>query len=166
MRILQLPPLQVLLAFVAFILMLLKITFGSNVGRSKKLPPGPQKLPIIGNLHHFIREPLPHQAMANLAVKYGPIMHLQLGQVSTIVITSAEMAKEVLKTHDLIFASRPHTVAAEIILHNFSIGFSPYGENWRKIRKISVLELLSPKRVLSFRPIREEEALKIIKEIS
>nr|UXF47984.1 cytochrome P450 CYP71-4 [Daphne genkwa] len=164
----QLPSLQVLLAFVAFMFMLLKIIRSSILAatRGKKLPPGPRTLPIVGNLHQFMGESLPHQTMAKLATKYGPIMHLKLGQVPTIVISSPEMAKQVLKTQDHIFASRPQIIAAEIILYNFSIGFLPYGETWRQIRKISVVEFLSPKRVLSFRPIREEEVSKIVEEIS
>ncbi|PON90268.1 Cytochrome P [Trema orientale] len=39
------------------------------------LPPGPMKLPSIGNFHNLLACSLPHQ-------KYGPLMHLKLGQVS------------------------------------------------------------------------------------
>ncbi|XVF77121.1 hypothetical protein PTKIN_Ptkin14bG0015200 [Pterospermum kingtungense] len=37
------------------------------------------------------------------------------------------------------------------------IAFSPYEDYWRRLRKICVLEMLSPKRVQSFSPIRDEE---------
>ncbi|KAJ1389770.1 Cytochrome P450 superfamily [Sesbania bispinosa] len=36
------------------------------------------------------------------------LWHLKLGEVSTIVFSSPEVAKEVLKTYDAIFAQRPH----------------------------------------------------------
>ena len=36
------------------------------------------------------------------------------------------------------------------------VAFAPYGERWRQLRKICMLELFSASRVLSFRHFREE----------
>ncbi|KAI5334146.1 hypothetical protein L3X38_024279 [Prunus dulcis] len=55
-------------------------------------------------------------------------MHLQLGEVSTVVVSVTEFAKEVLKTHDVIFASRPHILSVSIMTYSCtSIAFAPYG---------------------------------------
>ncbi|KAK4380321.1 hypothetical protein RND71_002183 [Anisodus tanguticus] len=150
-----------LFLFVCF-LFLFKKWKNSNNSHIKRLPPGPWKLPFLGSMLHMVGG-LPHRVLRDLAKKYGPIMHLQLGEVTVVVITSPEMAKQVLKTHDLAFASRPKLLAADIVLYKCSdIAFSPYGDYWRQMRKICVLEVLDAKNVRSFSSIRRDEALRLV----
>eukprot|EP01018_Ginkgo_biloba_P010277 Gb_28135 [translate_table: standard] len=130
----------------------------------KNLPPGPLGYPIIGNLHMLGKRP--HRALGALSEKYGPLMFLRLGSIPTVVVSSAKIAKEVLKTHDLVFASRPATSGSKYMLYNATdMAFSPYGDYWRQIRKACVVQLLSAKRIESFRFVREEEVNLMIKSI-
>lgn len=94
-------------------------------------------------------------------------MHLQLGEVSILIVSSAEAAEQVMKTHDIIFSYRPRLLCFRKLNYDCTdIVFSPYGDYWRQLRKICMMELLSSKRVQSFRSIREEEVLNLIKGIS
>ncbi|KAM6584278.1 hypothetical protein CsatB_011280 [Cannabis sativa] len=120
------------------------------------LPPSPPRLPLIGNLR--LLRTHPHHSLRTLLAKYGPLMLLQMGQVPTLVVSSSEMVKEIVKKHDVVFSDRPKTSAADIFCYgDQDVGFAPYGEYWRQARKICVLELLSHKRVQQFHLVRKEE---------
>ncbi|XP_071739914.1 premnaspirodiene oxygenase-like [Rutidosis leptorrhynchoides] len=108
----------------------------------------------------------PHYVLLNLARKYGPLMHLQLGEVSALIVSSPQVAKEIMITNDIAFANRPEIQASKIIIYNNSdIGFAPYGNYWKQLRKICTSELLSPKKVQSCFYIREEEVKIMIESI-
>lgn len=153
-------------AFILFLSILLKLIKKKSNQASLKLPPGPRPLPVIGNMHQLYGG-LIHHKLRDLAQKYGPVMHLQLGEVLTIVVTSPEAAKDVYKTHDAVFAQRPSCFESyRVISYDFTdIVFAPYGNYWRELRKICTVELLSPKRVQTFSSIRENEVLNLIKLI-
>ncbi|XP_051133887.1 salviol synthase-like [Andrographis paniculata] len=157
-----------LLTFFIFLAAFFKVILRSKTGETSNLPPGPRKLPLIGNLNHLLaRSATTHKVLSDLAAKHGPVMHLQLGQVSAVVISSAEAAQEVMKTHDTIFANRPWFVNTSIIFYKQKdIAFSPYGEYWRQLKKICTMELLSPKRVQWFQPLREKEFSNMCKWIA
>ncbi|KAL3512699.1 hypothetical protein ACH5RR_025416 [Cinchona calisaya] len=130
----------------------------------KNQPPSPPGLPIIGNLHQL--NSLPHYPLQEMAKKYGPIMLLKIGSMPTIIISSADAASQIMKTHDLIFSDRPFSSTANRLLYNMKdISVAPYGEYWRQLKSICVLQLLSNKRVQAFRNIREEETAIMMEKI-
>uniref|UniRef100_A0A1D1XU88 Cytochrome P450 71A1 n=1 Tax=Anthurium amnicola TaxID=1678845 RepID=A0A1D1XU88_9ARAE len=94
-------------------------------------------------------------------------MYLQLGRVPTVVVSSAQMAEEVLKTQDTKFCSRPNTTTTKRISYGFSdVVFSSYNSTWRELRKMTVSTLLNNRMVEGFRPVREEEIYRMIGSIS
>ncbi|KVI06507.1 cytochrome P450 [Cynara cardunculus var. scolymus] len=127
--------------------------------------PSPLGLPFIGNLH-LINPSSLHTSLWQLSKSYGPIVFINFGFIPAIVVSSANLAKEVLKPQDLIFCSRPSLLGVSKVTYNaHNVIFSAYNKNWREMRKIFVLHLLGPKRVPSFRHIREDEVSSAMKNI-
>ncbi|CAH9080169.1 unnamed protein product [Cuscuta epithymum] len=134
--------------------------------RGAKLPPGPSTLPLIGSMHHLAGA-FPLRRLRDLAEKHGPLIHVQLGEVSAVIASSPDMAKAIFKTHDLAFASRPKLMVPEIVGYNRSdIVFSPYGDYWRQMRKICIVELLSSKNVQSFGSIRLDQVSRLLDAVT
>ncbi|XP_047978368.1 6,7,8-trihydroxycoumarin synthase-like [Salvia hispanica] len=131
------------------------------------LPPGPPQLPLIGNLHQLGTVVDPHIYLYHLSKKYGPIMHMKLGSIPLLVISSAKLAKQVLKIQDLAFCSRPNLLGQQKLSYNSSdVGFTPYNDDFKEMKKMTRIHLLSNKRVQSYRPIREQEIAHMITNIS
>ncbi|XP_030535104.1 cytochrome P450 71AU50-like [Rhodamnia argentea] len=144
------------LVFALVVHLFMRALLWKKKSTKKKLPPGPRGFPILGNLHLLGQNP--HHDLHKLAQKYGPIMSLRLGFVPTIVISSPEAAELFLKTHDLVFASRPPQEAMKHMSYEQrNMSFAPYGPYWRNIRKMCTLELLSTAKVNSFESMRREE---------
>ncbi|CAL4995525.1 unnamed protein product [Urochloa decumbens] len=133
-----------------------------------KLPPGPWQLPVIGSLHHLLRNPLAHCAIADMARYFdAPIVYLRLGEIPMVVASSPDAAREIMKTHDLNFATRPFGPTSQAMMaEGEGLVFARYGAHWRQLRKICVLELLSARRVRSFRRVREEEIGRLVAAIA
>ncbi|WMV21323.1 hypothetical protein MTR67_014708 [Solanum verrucosum] len=154
-----------LVPLLAFILFLHWWFFSpSNTQKRLLLPPSPTKLPIIGNLHQL--GSLPHRSLHKLSKKYGPVMLLHFGSKPVIVASSVNAARDIMKTHDLVWSGRPKSSMTDGLFYGSKdVAFTPYGEYWRQIRSITVLHLLNNKRVQSYRRVREEEISNMIDKI-
>ncbi|CAA2962306.1 cytochrome P450 71A6-like, partial [Olea europaea subsp. europaea] len=158
------PSIVSLFAFVLCIVVLFKWYFNPVSKARKRLPPSPPKFPVIGNLHQLGL--YPHRSLQALSKHYGPLMMLHLGRFPAVIVSSADVAREIMKNQDLIFSNRPKSSILDKVLYGTKdIAFTPYGEHWRQVRSICVLQLLSNKRVQSFRHIREEETSLMIQKI-
>ncbi|XP_057419745.1 flavonoid 3'-monooxygenase CYP75B137-like [Lotus japonicus] len=132
--------------------------------QSPPLPPGPPGLPIFGNLLSL--DPELHTYFAGLARTHGPIFKLWLGSKLAIVVTSPSMARHVLKDNDAVFANRDVPAAARAGFYGGSdIVWNPYGPEWRMLRKVCVLKMLSATTLDSLYHIRRNEVSKMVRHL-
>lgn len=127
-------------------------------GKRSQLPPGPFPLPIVGSLLHVFSS-VPHRSLAKLSERYGPIVFLRLGSMPTVVVSSPEIAREFLQTHDKVFASRPAFESANRLSYgqDMAVATTRYGADWRELRKLYSLQLFTAKRIRQFQPIVADE---------
>ncbi|XP_021720165.1 cytochrome P450 71A4-like [Chenopodium quinoa] len=127
-------------------------------------PPSPPKLPILGHLPKLGE--LPHRTLKSWSERYGELMLIYLGSKPTLVVSSARVAKEIMKTHDASISNRGKFSINDKVLYNSrDVAASSYGEYWRQMKSIFVLQLLSNRRVRSFKGIREEETALLMEKI-
>ncbi|KAF8743880.1 hypothetical protein HU200_013523 [Digitaria exilis] len=132
---------------------------------TSKLPPSPPWLPLVGHLH--LIGDLPHRSLHALHLRYGGggrgLLLLQLGRRQTLAVSTAAAAADVFRHHDLAFSSRPHHAAAHKQTYGSrNISFAPYGDHWRRARKVAVVHLLSPRRVEASASARRAEAAALV----
>lgn len=162
---------KTLFLLVCFILSCFLIISTTRSRRRKSLtaaatPPGPPRLPIIGNINLVGKDP--HRSFANLSKTYGPVMTLKLGCLNTVVITSPEAAREVLRTHDQFLSNRGSNNSINSFNHQErSLVWLPSSSaRWKLWRKLSATLLFSPQRMEATKDLRMKKVKDLLSFMS
>ncbi|KAJ8516458.1 hypothetical protein ONZ45_g6243 [Pleurotus djamor] len=104
--------------------------------RQLPLPPGPSRLPIVGNLFNI---PKTHQWLQyqKWAAEFdSDILYTEVFGTPNIILNTLEAANELLNRRSAVYADRPRLRMLELMGQNFNFGILPYGERWRARRRI------------------------------
>ncbi|CAI7793110.1 unnamed protein product [Closterium sp. NIES-53] len=152
-------------AIIAALALYISATWLAFLRRRSSLPPGPSPWPILGNLPDLGF--LPYRGLAKLADRFGPIMTVWLGSVPSVIISSPEMAREVLKIQDKFCSSRPLLPFLAFLTHDGNdIVFSPSNDHWRMQRRLATLHLFSSRALQKSLPVRERETRDLLDAIA
>ncbi|KAJ4953421.1 hypothetical protein NE237_030253 [Protea cynaroides] len=154
-------------ALLILVSLLLIVQFRSELMIHKKsrvapapLPPGPAPWPIVGSIPELFRKkPVFRWILGLMKEMNTEIACFRFGSVHVIPVTCPEIAREVLKKQDAIFASRPITMGTEYSSRGFlSIAVAPWGDQWKKMRRVVASEVINPARLRWLLEKRREEA--------
>ncbi|KDO57269.1 hypothetical protein CISIN_1g045055mg, partial [Citrus sinensis] len=127
-------------------------------------PPSPPALPLIGHLH-LVGKVLP-KSFQTLARRYGPLMQIRLGASACVVVSNADVAKEIFKTQELNFSSRPEFGSSEYFIYRGSrFVLAQYGDYWRFMKKLCMTRLLAVPQLDMFIDVREQEKIKLVESV-
>ncbi|XP_015943681.1 cytochrome P450 78A5-like [Arachis duranensis] len=131
---------------------------------NKRSIPGPSGLPVLGLVSAFTGT-LTHRVLANLAetFKAKNLMAFSIGVTRFVISTNPNTAKEILNSS--AFADRPIKESAYELLFHRAMGFAPYGEYWRNLRRIATVHLFSPRRIAASGEFRARVGEHMVKEM-
>lgn len=126
--------------------------------------PGPSGIPVLGLLLTFTHSQT-HRLLAKLSKAFGAelLMAFSIGLTRFVISSRPDTARELLSSSD--FADRPVKESAYELLFHRAMGFAPYGEYWRNLRRISATHLFSPKRISAHGTFRKAMGADMISEI-
>ncbi|XP_015080791.1 isoflavone 2'-hydroxylase-like [Solanum pennellii] len=153
------------LFYIAIFSFFTPILFRYFFHRKRNLPPSPFSFPIIGHLY-LLKNAL-HLTLTSLSAKYGPVLYLKLGyNMPVTVVSSPSAIEECLTRNDVIFANRPKTLAGEKFTFNYIVYvWAPYGQLWRILRRLTVVELFSSQSLSKSCTLRDEEIATFIRSL-
>ncbi|CAF2153888.1 unnamed protein product [Brassica napus] len=121
------------------------------------LPPSPPSLPIIGHLH-LLLSTTTHKSLQKLSSKYGPLLLIRIFNAPIILVSSASVAYEILKSHDVNVSTRALAAIDEsLVFGSYGIINAPYGDYWKFMKKLIATKLLRPQSLERSLGIRAEE---------
>ncbi|CAN6469451.1 unnamed protein product [Victoria cruziana] len=148
-----------------FVAAVVAIVMSKMRGKRFRLPPGPLPVPIFGNWLQ-VGDDLNHRNLTQLARRFGEIFLLRMGQRNLVVVSSPELAKDVLHTQGVEFGSRTRNVVFDIFTgKGQDMVFTVYGEHWRKMRRIMTVPFFTNKVVQQYRGGWEDEAARVVEDM-
>ncbi|KAK7290344.1 hypothetical protein RIF29_04684 [Crotalaria pallida] len=156
-------------AILGFSLLRKFLSHNSPTEKSKKiikLPPGPKPWPIVGNLPEMLSSKYSFRWIQKIMNDYKTeIACIRLGNIHVIPVTSPEILREFLIKQDAIFATRPNNWSSEYASGFLTAAITPYGDQWKKTKKVISNELVSPRKLEWLHDKRVGEADNLVRYV-
>jgi cytochrome P450 len=90
-------------------------------------------------------------------------MQIRLGSTHCVVVSSAAVAGELIRSHEGKISERPVTaVARQFAYGSDGFTFAPYSPHWRFMKRLCMSELLRPRTVEQLLPVRHDVLVSLL----
>ncbi|KAF5364320.1 hypothetical protein D9756_000610 [Leucocoprinus leucothites] len=132
---------------------------------SLSLPPGPAGLPLVGNVLDMPSS-MEWLTFAQWGEKYGDICSVTVLGQPLVIINSAQVARDILDKKSAIYSDRPTLqMAGELVGWKNTLVLLPYGDRFRRYRRLFHKLIGSTAAMKQFNPIEEAEALRFLRRV-
>ncbi|KAJ7187845.1 putative monooxygenase [Mycena filopes] len=130
--------------------------------RPHNFPPGPRRLPVIGSALQMPRTH-PWLTFSEWAKTYGSVVYVDVVGQPLVLLNSTKAAMELLdgRSCHLLLTDHGNWVMATLCGYTETFVLKPYGEDWRRQRKI-VVQDFSQSGITRYHAIQEREARKLV----
>ncbi|THU84110.1 cytochrome P450 [Dendrothele bispora CBS 962.96] len=132
---------------------------------SLPLPPGPRRLPIIGNLFDM---PMSKEweTFSKWGKEYGDVVSVTVLGQSIVILNSVKPAIDMLDRSSAIYSDRPVIpMAGELVGWKNIMGLLPYADRHKRYRRLAKQLFGSTKTMEAFHPAEELETHRFLKRL-
>ncbi|CAA7266287.1 unnamed protein product [Cyclocybe aegerita] len=133
--------------------------------KAAPLPPGPRKLPLIGNLLDI---PAKQEwfTFAEWGKKWGDIISVSVLGQQMIILNSAEVAIDMLDKKSSVYSDRPvMQMGGELVGWKNTLVLIPYGDRFRNYRRLFHQSIGTPASMSEFHAVEEKETHRFLKNV-
>ncbi|KAF2118235.1 cytochrome P450 [Lophiotrema nucula] len=143
----------------------LLLLYNLNERRKRaKLPPGPPRLPLIGNLHQAPKD-APWVTFSKWIEEYGPLVSVDFGGTNVILIGDFDTARDLMDKRANIYSSRPRMVmGGELTCRGMHIMLRPFGEEFLLHQRLEAT-VISPRASGCYTPLQDLESKVLLKNL-
>ncbi|KAJ7067957.1 cytochrome P450 [Mycena amicta] len=129
------------------------------------LPPGPKGLPIVGNVLDMPSEK-EWETFSEWSDAYGDICSVTVLGQTLVIVGGTQVAIDLLDKRSAIFSDRPTcTMGGELVGWKNTLVLLPYGDRFRRFRRLFHSIIGSRNSMKQFYPIEELETRRFLRRV-